>query len=190
LPVPVSSHPIDAVNLKDPGLGLYARAADLIARYDVAKGRVRLRLKSTEQGASLTVNEYETLLMRHDLTEVLQSPLRFAAQKAWHIWNDPAAVPYKALDYAKYDLVRAANRFVDAVGLGASRIEQVIGRVLAIPASRFLSTRRSVDLLVSDGETPGTGRIVSGAYQAPILLQWRGAARQTRYIDVTLSRFV
>jgi thiamine phosphate synthase YjbQ (UPF0047 family) len=189
-PVPVSSHPIDAVNLKDPSLGLFGQLGDLLAKYDVMKGRVRLRLKSTEQGASLTVNEYETLLMRHDLGEVLQSPLRFAAQKARHMWNDPAAVPHKALDYAKYDLIRAANRFVDAVGLGSSRIEHLISRVVAIPAARFLSTRRSVDLLVSDAETAGQPRIVSGTYQAPVLLQWQGAARQTRVIEMTLSRFV
>jgi thiamine phosphate synthase YjbQ (UPF0047 family) len=190
LPVPVSSHPIDAVNLKDPGLGLYEQLTCLLEKHDVTKGRIRLRLKATEQGASLTVNEYETLLMRHDLKEVLQSPLRFAVQKARHIWNDPATVPFKALDYAKYDLVRATNRFVDAVGLGSSRIEQIISRVVAIPASRFLSTTRSIDLLVSDRETPGLGRIVSGTYQAPILLQWRAAARQTRFVEMTLSRFI
>ena len=34
--------------------------------------------------------------MRHDLAEVLRNPLRFAAEKARHAWNDPRAVPMKA----------------------------------------------------------------------------------------------
>ena len=59
--------------------------------------------------------------MRHDLAEVLRNPLRFAIEKARHMWDDPSAVPFKAIDYAKYDLVRAVNQFVDAVGLRASR---------------------------------------------------------------------
>jgi hypothetical protein len=99
---------------KDARLGLYDQLDDLIRKHGVEKGRVRLSLGSGEQFASLTVNEYETLLMRYDLVDVLKNPLRFAAQKAKHAWNDPRAVPSKAIDYAKYDLVRAVNRLVDA----------------------------------------------------------------------------
>ena len=111
LHVPVSStHPVDAVNLKDARLGLYDQLDELIRKHGVEKGRVRLSLGPGEQFASLTVNEYETLLMRNDLAEVLRNPLRFAAQKAKHAWDDPRAVPSKAIDYAKYDLVRAVNR--------------------------------------------------------------------------------
>src|SRR5581483_1400168 len=85
LSVPVSAtHPVDAVNLKEPRLGLYDELAALIEKHGVEKGRVRLDLASGEQFASLTVNEYETLLMRYDLAEVLRNPLWFAAQKAKH----------------------------------------------------------------------------------------------------------
>lgn len=190
LEVPVSSHPIDAVNLKEPKLGLYAQLEQLIARHRVTKGRIRLKLASGEQYASLTVNEYETLLMRHDLADVLRNPLRFAAEKARHAWNDPRTVPHKAIDYAKYDLVRALNQLVDALGLGASRIEQLLATALALPAARFLRMKRSVDLLVSDFRTPGHGAVVSGAYQTPIMVQWRGEQRGVRMVDVTLTRFV
>lgn len=186
--VPVSSHPITAVNLKDPRLGLYSQLTELIEAHGVVKGRVKLELASGEQYASLTVNEYETLLMQHDLADVLRNPLRFAAEKARHAWNDPRAVPGKALDYAKYDLVRAVNRLVDAVGLGASRIERLVARALEAPVSRFLRMKRSVDLLVSDTHTPGRGTVVEGTYQAPIMVQWRHAAG-TRAVDVTLTRF-
>jgi thiamine phosphate synthase YjbQ (UPF0047 family) len=189
LRVPVSPHPIDAVNLKEAKFGLYEQVAELIRAHDVTKGRVRLELGHGEQYASLTVNEYESLLMQHDLAEVLRNPLRFAAERARHAWNDPRAVPAKALGYAKYDLVRALNQFMDALGLGATRIERLVARTLEVPASRFLRMRRSVDLLVSDAGQSGRGAIAEGTYQAPILVQWRPAHSATREISVALTRF-
>ncbi|MEZ5320420.1 MAG: hypothetical protein R2752_23675, partial [Vicinamibacterales bacterium] len=190
LQVPVSTHPIDAVNMKQPGLGLYGQLAEFIDRHDVRKGRVRLELASGEHCASLTVNEYETLLMQHDLADVLRNPLRFAAEKARHAWNDPMAVPAKALGYAKYDLVRAMNRLMDALGLQSTRMEQLVARMLEVPASRFLRARRSVDLLVSDTDSPSGSRVVEGTYQAPILIQWRPAPRDARTVNVALTRFL
>lgn len=189
LRVPVSSHPINAVNLKDPALGLYSQIGELIEQHGVVKGRVKLELGAGEQYASLTVNEYETLLMQYDLAEVLRNPLRFAAEKARHAWNDPRAVPGKALDYAKYDLVRALNRLVDALGLGSSRLERMVARALEAPVSRFLRMKRTVDLLVSDTRTPGQGAVVEGTYQAPIMVQWRPAQLGARAVEVTLTRF-
>jgi hypothetical protein len=50
--------------------------------------------------------------------------------------------------------------------------------------------KRSVDLLVSDTTTPGRGAVVEGTYQAPIMVQWRKAARGERQVAVTLTRFV
>jgi hypothetical protein len=189
LEVPVSAHSIEAVNLKDGRVGLFGQLADLIARHDVRKGRVRLQLARAEQHASLTVNEYETLLMQHDLADVLKNPLRFAAEKARHAWNDPRAVPAKAIEYAKYDLVQALNTLVDALGFRASRLERILARAVEVPASRFLRMKRSVDLLVSDAATPGAGAVVEGTYQAPIMVQWRRATGDVRLVDVTLTRF-
>jgi thiamine phosphate synthase YjbQ (UPF0047 family) len=190
LRVPVSPHPINVVNLKDPSLGLYPQLAALIEEHQIVKGRVRLSLASGEHAASLTVNEYETLLMQHDLADVLRNPLHFAAEKVRHAWNDPRAVPGKALVYAQYDLVRALNRLVDVVGLGDSRVERILARALGVPASRFLRMKRSVDLLVSDSRTPGAGMVVEGTYQAPIMVQWRPAPSRVRTVDVTLTRFL
>ena len=118
-----------------------------------------------------------------------QRPLRFAAEKARHAWNDPLAVPLKAIEYAKYDLVRALNQLVEVVGLSSSRIERILARAVEVPASRFLRMKRSIDLLVSDAATPGHGRVVEGTFQAPILVQWRTAARGARRVDVKLTRF-
>jgi thiamine phosphate synthase YjbQ (UPF0047 family) len=190
LRVPVSAHPIDAVNLKDARFGLYPQLAELIAVHGVTKGRVRVALAASEQAASLTVNEYETFLMQHDLAEVLRNPLRFAAEKARHAWNDPFAVPAKAIGYAKYDLVRALNTLVDVLGLQASRLEQIVPRAVGVPASRFLRMQRSVDLLVSDAATPGRGAVTVGTYQAPILVQWRSSPGAVREVEVTVSRFL
>lgn len=187
--VPVSTHPIDAVNLRGTKLGLFAQVDELIQTHGVAKGRVRLELATSEQFASLTVNEYETLLMRHDLAEVLQNPLRFAAEKVRHAWKDPRAVPAKALGYAQYDLVRAMNQLLDKLGLHTSRVERLVARSLEAPASRFLRMRRSVDLMVSDAKSEGRGELVQGLYQSPILVQWRPSAGATRTIDVALTRF-
>ncbi len=190
LQVPVSRHPVEAVNLKDPRLGLAPNLAEFIRRHGVAKGRVRLALTATEHNACLTVNEYETLLMQHDLAEVLRNPLRFAAEKARHAWNHPRDMPARAVEYAKYDLVRALNRLLDAFGLSASRVETILARALELPASRFLRMKRTVDLLVSDSRTPGTGSVMEGPYQAPILVQWRTAPKGARAVDIVLTEFL
>ncbi len=188
--VPVSRHSVDSVNLKDPSLGVYEQCADLVRRHGVTKGRIRLALAPGERHAGLTVNEYETLLMRHDLSEVLRDPLRFMAEKAGHILGNPRAIPAKTLDYAKYDLVRVFNRLVDVLGLRESMVESVLSRAIAMPASRFLRMKRSVSLLVADRDASGRGTIVEGTYQSPILVQWHRGARQARVLDVTLTRFV
>lgn len=190
LTVPVSSHPVDAVNLKNPRVGLYDQIGEFIDRHGVTKGRVRLELASREQNASLTVNEYETWLMHHDLAEVLKNPLRFAAERARHAWSDPRAIPAKARAYAKYDLVYALNRLVEKLGLESSFIERMLARTLAVGASRLFRMDRGIDLLVSDSRQPGKGAVVEGTYQTPILVQWRPAPQPTRQIDISLTRFL
>jgi thiamine phosphate synthase YjbQ (UPF0047 family) len=188
--VPVSGHRVESINLKDPRLGVYEQCAELVKQHGVTKGRIRLSLGAGERHAGLTVNEYETLLMRHDLSEVLRDPVRFMAEKAGHILGNPRAIPAKTLDYAKYDLVRVFNRLVDALGLRESLVESVLSRAIAMPASRFLRMKRSVSLLVCDRGTSGRGSIIEGTYQSPILVQWHRDARQSRLLEVTLTRFV
>lgn len=191
LTVPVSAHTVDSVNLRDRRLGLYEQLTELIGRYGIKKGRIRIQLAPSERHAGLTVNEYETLLMRHDLREVLRDPLRFFAEKSRHLWADPRAIPQKTLSYAKYDLVRTFNQFFEAFGLDESLVERVLARAIAVPAARFLQMKRSVSLLVSDGGEGGErGAIVEGTYQSPILVQWRRADKRARRVDVTLSQFV
>ncbi len=190
--MPVSaSHPVDAVNLKEARLGLYDQLGELIATHGVEKGRVRLDLASGEQFASLTVNEYETLLMRYDLAEVLKNPLRFAAQKAKHAWDDPRAVPSKTIDYAKYDLVRAVNRLVDALGLAESAIERVLvagaGRP-GVPVPPHEAFGGSAGFRIRRPPAP------VASSKAPIRRpSWCSGAAPTKasaIVNVTLTRFV
>jgi len=190
LTVPVSRFAVDSVNLKAPRLGIYDECAALVAAHGVTSGRIRITLASGERHAGLTVNEYETLLMRHDLSEVLRDPLRFMAEKAGHILGNPRAIPAKTLGYAKYDMVRVFNQLLESLGLRDSVVESVLSRAIAMPASRFLRMKRSVSLLVSDRAQPGKGAIVEGTYQSPILVQWHRAQKQARVLDVTLTKFV
>jgi len=190
LVVPVSGHAVDSVNLKDPNLGIYEQCTALVAKHGVTKGRIRLSLAPGERHAGLTVNEYETLLMRHDLSEVLRDPLRFMAEKAGHILGNPRAIPAKTLGYAKYDLVRVFNQFVDTLGLRESFVESVLSCAIAMPAARFLRMKRAVSLLVSDRDSAGQGAITEGTYQSPILVQWHRGPQPSRVLDVTLTRFV
>ena len=190
LHVPVSGHAVDSVNLKNPKFGIYQQCAELVAQHDVTKGRLRIALAPGERHAGLTINEYETLLMRHDLSDVLRDPLRFMAEKAGHMLGNPRAIPAKTLDYAKYDLVRVFNRLLDALGLRESMVETVLSQAIAMPAARFLRMKRSVSLLVSDRETPGHAAIIEGTYQSPILVQWHRGGQRMRALDVTLTRFV
>src|SRR3954468_2630944 len=187
LDVPVSDHQVDSVNLKDPKLGIYEQIVELVRHEGVSSGRVRLELSGAERQAGLTVNEYETLLMRDDLADVLRNPFRFAAEKGRHMLTHPRSIPGKALDYAKYDMVRALNQALDITGLRASLLERLFARAIAVPAGRFLRMKRTVNLRIR--ESDGHGVIADGRYQSPILVQWHRADKRVRTVEATLTRF-
>jgi len=182
--VPVSRHPIDSVNLGDPRVGILTRAHELVLRHGVARGRIDIALAASEREAGVTVNEYETLLMRHDLAEVLADPLKFAASTGRRILRDPLSIPSKSWGYARYDAVQVLNELMDALSVTESALERLLARVMAVPARRFLRLKRSLSMLVS--EVDG---IVRGAYQNPILIQWTAAPRGTRSLELTVTRF-
>jgi thiamine phosphate synthase YjbQ (UPF0047 family) len=191
LTVPVSGHPVDSVNLLDPRLGVRESLTRTLDAHGIRKGRIDIHLSPEERNAGLTVNEYETLLMRHDLAEVIRNPLRFVAEKGRNMMIDPLAIPQKTINYAKYDLVQIVNTVLEKIGASNSPLERVVDKLLAVPAARFLRMKRSVNLLVSDGEdAEGRGRIVQGTYQSPILVQWDKARHRHRRLDVTVRRFV
>jgi thiamine phosphate synthase YjbQ (UPF0047 family) len=186
LRVPLSGHSIDSVNLKSPALGLYEQLAEFVARSDVDKGRLHIALGRGERDAALTINEFETLLMKYDLAAVLNNPLRFMAEEYRQALANPRAVPGKALGYAQYDLVRVLNTGLQTLGLHGSLLERVLARTLAVPVARIFRVRRSISVLVAgNGSRSGP---VEGVYQSPILIQWQRAPRDLRELDVTLYR--
>lgn len=187
IPVPVSRHPVDSINLGDPRGEFSEQVAELLKKHGIEHGRVDLNLESGERYAGLTVNEYETMLMRHDLAEVLRNPLRFAAIKGAHMLRDPRAVPGKTIDYAKFDLVVLFNQLMEALHVNESVVERLLSRFIALPADRFLRMKRGVSFGVSN--VSGQPSLIRGRYQSPILVQWHEAERQQRRIEVALHRF-
>lgn len=187
--IPVSRHQVDSINLKDPRLGIFAELEETLARLEIERGRVDIALSPEERNAGVTVNEYETLLMRHDLAEVLRNPLKFFAQQGKHMLLDPKAIPFKTLNYAKYDFVHFFNELMDAFGVTESVVEKILSRFIAVPAARFLRMKRNLSLLVSNQKSNGKPQILHGTYQSPILVQWGSVRGNTRQLQVTITRF-
>ena len=126
--LPASSHSIDAQNLRDPRLGFIDQLQSLARRHAVTFGRFDVSLPAEERHAGLTVNEYETLLMNHDLREVLGNPLRFMVQMGKmgrEALQAPLTIPARALNYAQYDAVQLFNELMDRVGVRRSVVERL-----------------------------------------------------------------
>ena len=184
--IPVSKHPVDSINLADPRLGVLEHINELLVQTGLQYGRVDLVVDPTERNVGLTVNEYETLLMQHDLADVLRDPLRFARLKARNALHDPRSIPGKTLNYAKYDVVRVLNSLMEALRLDEGSLERLIAKVMSLPARRFLRSRRVSFLAAGDGSQP-IPKLLRGTYQSPILVQWQSPERQERRVDVVLS---
>ncbi len=187
--IPVSRHPIDSVNLKDPRNGFMDQLTALLEQSGIDKGRIDIALAPHERHVGLTVNEYETLLMRHDLADVLRDPLRVMAIHSKHMLIEPMAIPSRTLDHAKFDFVHIFNELMDAFRVSESVVERILASFIRVPAARFLRMKRSISLFASDSEGSGKSQIVQGTYQSPILVQWHRADCQVRRLDVTISRF-
>ena len=187
--IPVDNgHAIDSFNLKDARYGLFDQLEDWSRQYGVDRGCIDIRLAPEEDHAGMTVNEYETLLMRNDLPEALSDPLRYVVQRGKKLLRHPTLIPGKTRDYAAYDLIHFYNDLMDQVPIGRSVIDRIFS-VLSTPAKRMLRLKRHIRLLVSDSEATGSDRIVQGTYQSPILVQHHPAENGVRYMDVTLRRF-
>jgi thiamine phosphate synthase YjbQ (UPF0047 family) len=187
--IPASRHAVDSINLATADTGLIERANERARALGVEVGRIDISLPGEEEHAGLTVNEFETLLMQHDLREVLRDPLRFAKDKSRHILEDPLAVPFKSLDYARYDLVHVFNSLVRALRIEESAVERLLVRLISVPARRFLRIRRSISFVVCPTTRGEVGTVARGTYQSPILLQWGPSAEKVRRLEVSLVRF-
>ncbi len=186
--VPVSGHQVDSINLSDPKLGYLDKLNELLQKYEVKNGRIEISLAASERNAGITVNEFETLLMEHDLPEVLSNPVKFMASKGKYALKNPRVIPSRTIEYAKYDFVHIFNELMDAFKFSESVVEKVLAKFIEVPAKRFLRMKRGISFLVSDGGTGKTGRIVRGTYQAPILVQWKPTSCKTRRVKLTIKR--
>lgn len=193
VPVKASPHPIDAQNLRDPDLGFISSLHKLVEKHGVSFGRFDVSLPEEERNAGLTVNEYEALLMNYDLRDALKNPFRFMARTGKDVTSvlrDPRTIPAKAVNFAQFDAFYVLNQVLNRVRLRDSLVERVVNRAVALPVSHFLRMKRGFSLPVLDRRGDGTGEIGWGTYQSPILVQWKGAPRRTRALDVRLVRFV
>ena len=134
------------------------------------------------------MNEYETLLMRHDLPEVLRDPLRYMLRHSKALLSNPAAIPAKMRDYALYDLIHLYNEVMDNVQIGRALIERGLS-FLSGPASRFFRLKRGIQLFIAGRGEAGRERILQGIYQSPILIQYQQAAHGVRELEMTLWTF-
>ena len=178
-------HPIDAFNLRDPQYGLFAYLQHVIQVSDIEHGRIDIRLAPRERHVWLTVNEYETLLMRHDLVDVLRNPLHFAKVKGLSMIDHPRQIPGKTLSYAKYDGVRVLNSLMETLRLDQSSLERLVAKIMAFPARRFIRSRR-VSFFAAQEPGASAARVVRGTYQSPILVQWQTAEREERRLSISI----
>ena len=64
-------------------------------------------------------------------------------------------------------------------------LERLVAKVMAVPAQRFLRSRRVSFLAAADADQ-SAARLVRGTYQSPIRVQWQSAECQTRRLEVVL----
>ena len=62
-----------------------------------------------------------------------------------------------------------------------------MAKMMAVPAQRFLRTRR-VSFLAGPTAIGGGAAPLRGTYQSPILVQWQPAERQERCLDISIVR--
>lgn len=187
--IPVSKHPIDSINLRDPKLGYLDKLSDILQKYEIEKGRIDIVLDPAESNVGVTVNEYETLLMTHDLVEVFKNPLKFMGEKGRYILYHPEKIASRTREYAKYDFVQIFNELMDAFHISQSVVEKIFAKMMAFPAERLLRVKRGISFLISNTGNSQVSEIVQGRYQSPIMIQWKRTPKLFRNMILTVTRY-
>lgn len=117
--VEVSSRAVDTTDLREPGAGFVDRLQALVEEHGVSFGRLDVALAPEETGASLTVNEWEPLLMNRDVRGALLSPLRFMADQGREVLRTPLSLPRKALRLPGKAL-RLSGKALDVAKVGTT----------------------------------------------------------------------
>lgn len=188
-PLPVGTeHRINSFNLSNPRFALMDHLRELVASTGLSRGRIDLRLPPRERDAGLTVNDFETLLMRNDLPEAMRNPVRYMVRHGKGLLRHPTSIPGRTREYAVYDLVHLYNEAMDLLGVGRGLADRILSR-LAGPVYRLFRLKRNVSFLVSSSQETGPDRIVQGAYQSPILVQHQPPESGARQLEIRLWRF-
>jgi hypothetical protein len=74
---------------------------------------------------------------------------------------------------------------MEALRWDRSVLERTMAKLMSVPASRLLRSRR-VTFLATHDETTGRPLLVRGTYQSPILVQWQPADEQSRTVEITI----
>lgn len=186
IPVP-GDHAINSFNLRDPRYGLFSHLNELMDSCGIDKGSIDISLGQDESQAALTVNEYETMLMRNDLPDALRNPLRYLLRRTIKLLSNPTSIPGKTRSYFVYDLVHLYNELMEKLRLNSFLAEKVSSS-LSVPMTRIFCLKKGISLMVSRNEN-GTWRILQGKYQSPILLQYRSPKKGVRCLQITVKNF-
>ncbi len=176
----------------------------IIDQQKVHRGVISFALAPQEKFAGITVNEFETLLMERDITDVLKNPLKFMLSNVSEFARHPFSIPGKAKQVIMYELHQTIRDGLKLATRGASALEHIAERLgvdlplleyaidkIATPLeSRWMNLGNSVRFLINadDHDTP-SGRIMTGTYQSPILIQWRRPESDIRHINVRILKF-
>lgn len=187
IPVP-AGRSINAFNLKDTKYGLFQHVNHLLYSYEVAHGLIEIRLDREERHAALTVNEYETLLMRNDLPTAIRDPLHYMIGRGKKLIQNPGSIASKTRGYAVYDLVHFYNEIMSILQIESPVFEKIFP-YLSASASRIFRLKRNIRFMVSGADNSRTGHIIQGTYQSPILLQYKGPIKDSRCLEIKVWKF-
>ncbi len=176
----------------------------LAAEHKIRQGLITFELEPDENHAGITVNEFETLLVERDITDVLLNPLKYIKNNVSEFARKPLMIPRKAKKILMYELhlairdgLKWAGRSVSAVEYIAERLhmrlpllEYVIDRIANPIEARWMNLGSKARFLINteDGETSGSVKI--GTYQSPILIQWRRPDSDVRRLRARLLRLI
>ncbi|MCY4223266.1 MAG: hypothetical protein OXF06_00360 [Bacteroidetes bacterium] len=175
----------------------------VIDQNKIHRGVLTFELDTQEKHAGVTVNEFENLLMERDITDVLKNPLKYMLGNVSEFAKHPLSLPNKAKKVMMYELhqairdgLRLASRGVSAVehiaerlGMQLPLLEHAVDLIATPLENRWMNLGNSMRFLINAEDNEETGRIVTGTYQSPILIQWRRAESDIRHLKVRLLKF-
>ncbi len=174
----------------------------LANKHKIPQGLLTLELESDEKHAGITVNEFESLLVERDITDVLMNPLKYMLNNVSEFARRPLMLPRKAKKMLAYELrlairdgLKLAGRSVSAIEYIAERLhmrlpllEYIIDRIASPLEARWMNLGSTARFLINADSDTAHGKIMVGTYQSPILIQWRRPESDVRRVRARLFR--